>query len=308
LRGAGFLMAGQGEGVLVFAGDLVVAGDAFGGEAHGEQGGGVVLGHPGIGAGLEAAKREQAHGFDATGDDDAVIAGADALIGDSDGFKAGGTEAVDGSAGDFDRQARAQDGPAGDVPALLALGLGASEDDILDFGLVKGGNPVQCCGDGECGQVVRASGGEGAFGGATNGSSNGADENGFRHGWCSYAILWGVNPTLAAKARQGWGTQFRVSILHYEHNPCAAQIVVVDGFVIDECIAKGVVVKARGAVLHAGLRLADLVGRCGVDAPVEAENASGIVGLQALGFGRRGERERLAGVVGEEDQKRDGSL
>ena len=55
-------MAVVGKGVLIFAGDLVVAGDALGGEAHGEQRSRVVLGHPGVGAGLEAAEGEQAHG------------------------------------------------------------------------------------------------------------------------------------------------------------------------------------------------------------------------------------------------------
>ena len=72
----------------------------------------------------------------AAGDDDAVAAGTDALIGDGDGFKTGGAEAVHGDAGNFDRQAGAQDGPAGDVPALLAFGLSAAEDDVFDFGSI----------------------------------------------------------------------------------------------------------------------------------------------------------------------------
>ena len=133
LRGEGFVVAGEGEGVLVFAGDVVMAGDALGGEAHGEQRGGVVLGEPGIGAGLGATHGDEAHGFSPAGDDGADAAGADAEIGEGDGFKAGGAEAIDGDAGDFNGQAGAEGGHAGDVVALLAFGLGAAEDDVVDF-------------------------------------------------------------------------------------------------------------------------------------------------------------------------------
>ena len=70
LRGERFLVACEGEGVLIFAGDGVAAGDALGGEAHGEQRRGVVGGEPGIGAGLVAAHGNEAHGFGAAGDDD----------------------------------------------------------------------------------------------------------------------------------------------------------------------------------------------------------------------------------------------
>ncbi len=66
-------------------------------------------------------------------------AGADALIGDRDGFEARGAEAIDGGAGNFDGKAGAQSGHAGDVEALLALGLGAAEDDVVDVGFVEAG-------------------------------------------------------------------------------------------------------------------------------------------------------------------------
>ena len=113
LRGDGFLVAREGEGVLIVAGDAVAAGDALGGEAHGEQRGGVVGGEPWIGAGLVAAHGDEAHGFDAAGDDDLRAAGADALIGKRNGLKARGAEAVDGDAGNFDRQARRAERPCG---------------------------------------------------------------------------------------------------------------------------------------------------------------------------------------------------
>ena len=73
-----------------------------------------------------------------------------------------------------------------DIPTLLALGLSAAEDDVVDFGTVEGGDFVQGAADGECGQVVGAGGGESAFGGTANRCANGADEYGFRHGSCSF--------------------------------------------------------------------------------------------------------------------------
>src|ERR1035441_368608 len=139
-----------------------------------------MLGHPGIGAGLETSEREQAHGFDAAGDDHAVAAGSDALIGYGNGFKTRGTEAVDGGAGNFNRQACAQDGPAGDVPSLLALGLGAAQDYVVDFGFTQAWNPVQSPAHGECGEIVGAGGRKGALGGGGGGGGRGGGpERGF---------------------------------------------------------------------------------------------------------------------------------
>jgi hypothetical protein len=48
--------------------------------------------------------------------------------------------------------------------------------------------------------------------------------------------------------------------------------------------------------------------RCGIDAPVEAENAARVVGLQALGLRRRGQHQKLRRSAAEEDQQRDRSL
>ena len=183
LGGEGLLVAAESEFVLVLAGDVVMAGDALGGEPHGEERGGVVLGEPGIGCGLESAEGQKAHGLDAAGHDDTVAAGADAQIGLDDGFEAGGAEAVDGDAGNFDGQLGAQGGKAGDVPALFALGLGAAEDDVVDLGFLEAGDAVERSVDGEGREVVGAGGGEGAFGGAANGSANGADNDGFLHGF-----------------------------------------------------------------------------------------------------------------------------
>ena len=181
LRGEGFLVAGEGKGVLINTRDTIAAGDALGGEAHGEQRRRVVGGEPGIGAGFVAAYGNQAHGFGAAGHDDASAAGADALIGERDGFKTGGAEAVDRGAGDLDGQARAQSGHAGDVPALLALGLRAAEDHVVDGGFIQAWKLVQSLAHGKCSEVVGANGGKGAFGGTANGGADGGDEDGFRH-------------------------------------------------------------------------------------------------------------------------------
>ena len=140
----------------------------------------IVCGEPGIGAGLVAAHGNEAHGFCAAGDDDARGAGADALIGERDGFKTGGAEAIDGGARDFDGQAGAQSGHARDVQSLLAFGLSAAEDDVVDGGFLRAREPCSKARvDRNCSKIVGARGGERAFGCAANGRANGADEDGF---------------------------------------------------------------------------------------------------------------------------------
>ena len=102
----GFVVAAQGEGVGLFAGDVVVPGDALGGEAHGEVRVGVVLHQPGVGADFVAPHGDHAHGFGSAGDDDFSTASADAFGGHGDGLQAGGAEAVN-------RHGRGGDGQAG---------------------------------------------------------------------------------------------------------------------------------------------------------------------------------------------------
>ena len=106
LRRESLLMAGEREGILIGAGDFVVAGDPLGGEAHGQQRCGIVIREPGVGAGLEAAKGQQAHRFDAAGQHHAVTVDADAMIGLDNCFQTGCAEAVDGNARNLDRQTR----------------------------------------------------------------------------------------------------------------------------------------------------------------------------------------------------------
>jgi hypothetical protein len=205
LRRQSFLVAGESEGVLVGAGDMVAAGDPLGGQAHGEQRGRIVLGKPGVGAGFEAAHGQQAHGFNPSGHDHAVAARADAQVGLDNGFQTGGAEAVDGDAGNLDRQLRAQSGKAGDVPGLFALRLRTAQDHVVDFRPIQLWNPLQGAVDCKRGEIVGACGREGAFGGAADRGANGADEDGFRHGMlldlrasfsCGVNIPSGANTTV----------------------------------------------------------------------------------------------------------------
>ena len=61
-------------------------------------------------------------------------------------------------------------------------------------------------------------------------------------------------------------------------------------------------------MLQSRLSLVDLIGRCGIDAPVESENTAWVVGLQALGLRCGGQYQKLSGGARKVDQQRDGSL
>ncbi len=269
-----------------------MAGDALGGEAHDEQRRGVVGGEPRIGAGLVAADGNEAHGFGSASHDDARATRADALIGQCDGLKAGGAEAVDGGAWDLDRQARSQCCPAGDVPALLALGLRAAEDYIVDGRLVEGGNPIESAGEGRCGKIIGAKGGERAFGGAANGGANGGDEDGFRHGG-SYLLIYAggsqrqkkqpqvlrLPSSAIADSDSSGGQQESANpacllILHVDAGPGAHGIKVIDRAAVDDGVGDGVVVEARRGMAHAELRFMNVLRGCGINSPVEAEDVA----------------------------------
>jgi len=68
------------------------------------------------------------------------------------------------------------------------------------------------------------------------------------------------------------------------------------------------VVNEWRAVFHAGLGLVNLHGGGRIDAPVEAEDAGGVVGLESIGLRRGGEDEEGVGDAGKVDQKRDSTL
>ncbi len=67
-------------------------------------------------------------------------------------------------------------------------------------------------------------------------------------------------------------------------------------------------IQQRRTMLHADLILVDMLGRGRIDAPVETEDSSEVVDLQALRFRRGSEDQKLRRIAGEVDQEGDGSL
>ncbi len=136
-------MAGRGELVELGAGEAPPGGDQFGADALRHQAGRVAPGHvlaERVAAGQHrGAHRDAAHGFHATGDDDVVRAGNDALRGEADGLLAAATLAVDGGSGDRIGKTRSQQRITGDIDGLVAyLGDGAG-DDVVDLRRVYAG-------------------------------------------------------------------------------------------------------------------------------------------------------------------------
>ena len=66
-------------------------------------------------------------------------------------------------------------------------------------------------------------------------------------------------------------------------------------------------VEARRRMAHAKLRFVNILGRCRIDGPVEAEDAGRAVGLEALGFGRGGENQGSP-CCSKKDEQGDGSI
>ncbi len=97
-------------------------------------------------------------------------------------------------------------------------------------------------------------------------------------------------------------------ILGVDERPGALGIKVLDGALVDDGVGDGVVGEARRGIAHSELRLVNLLGRCRIDGPVEAENIAGAVGLEALRLGRAGEDRRIGGIAREENQQRDSPI
>ena len=81
----------------------------------------------------------------------------------------------------------------------------------------------------------------------------------------------------------------------------------INGAAFNDRIGEGVVVEPRGMIEEGSLSLANLIGRSGIDAPVETENAGGVVRLEALGFWRGGENKKIGRGAGKEDKQGDRS-
>ena len=81
---------------------------------------------------------------------------------------------------------------------------------------------------------------------------------------------------------------FKDLVLCFKGGPGVSGIEVINGAAIDDRIGQSIVVDPRGAEQHGGLGLANSLGRCRINAPVESENAGWVVSLQAPGLGRGG--------------------
>ncbi len=174
----GLAVAGEGEGVLLLAGDAVLVGDQFGALAqrdrplrrHGRvghapaEGGRVHL----LVAGGEGPLRlgqhpgRAAHGLHAARDHHGGVAERDGPVGLHDRLHAGGAQPVDGRAGHGHGQPGEQHGHAGDVAVLLPRAVGVAEDHVVDACRVQRRGPVDQGAYDVRGEVVGAYGGEGA--------------------------------------------------------------------------------------------------------------------------------------------------
>ena len=174
-------MAGQREGILLLAIDLVLAGQVLGGQAHGEIGVGVVGHQGGIGGNLVAAHRHQAHGLGAAGDDDVGKAAHDALRRLRNRLQAGSAEAVDRAGRGAVGNAGAQGGDAGDVHSLLRLRHGAAQDDVFHFVRLQARHAGDGFLDGKGGQVVGPHGAQSSPGRLPHRGANHRSNHSFLH-------------------------------------------------------------------------------------------------------------------------------
>ena len=185
LRGLGLVLRGNGELVLLRAGDLVLPRDVLGGVAHVVAVEGVpqaVLDH-GVdqfeAAHLDAAAqilrvRGHAHGFLAAGDDDFGIAVEQRLIAQRHRAQAASAELVDPPGRAFHRDAGGDRGLAGRVLALRR-GQDLAHDDFGDAAGLDAG-PLQGGLDGDGAEIVGRRGGERAVETADRGTG-GADDD-----------------------------------------------------------------------------------------------------------------------------------
>ena len=63
------------------------------------------------------------------------------------------------------------------------------------------------------------------------------------------------------------------SVLRLDESPGVAQVKAIVGAPVDDGIGEGVVVKTRRWTAHAELRFVNILRRCGIDGPVEAEDS-----------------------------------
>ncbi len=192
-----FLLAPQGEGVLVGSGDLVLLRHVLRRFRHGvgamhrpHQGvheapadGGVIdvrLAGEGFG-GLGHYEGGAGHALDAAGEHQVGFAGAYGSGGGAYGIQAAAAQAVDGGAGHARGQAGQQQRHAGDVAVVLPRLVGAAQDAVVQHVPVHAGVALAQGPQGVGGQVVRPHVLECA-GVASDGSADVIADVGFGHG------------------------------------------------------------------------------------------------------------------------------
>jgi hypothetical protein len=193
-----------GEGVLVGAADLEARGDVLGGGAHGGVGLGAALHEVGVGGDLVAAHGDHGHGLDAAGDADVDGAQGDAVGDHADGLGAAGAEAVDGGGRDGVGEAGEEADEARGVHALLGLGHGDADEEVLDlFGLDLGVARQERLDDLR-GHGVGAGVAQAALEGAAKGCAQDVDDGDFTGHGGSLCVS-GVREAPAGEVRAGAG-------------------------------------------------------------------------------------------------------
>ena len=179
--GGGLLVGADGKGVLGLAAHVEVVGHRLGGQAHAPVPLGVFLGDPGVGHDPPAAHRHARHAFGAAGDDQLLHAGPDLGRRDGDGLQSAGAVAVDGHPGHLLGVEPHQRDEAADVEALLGLGGGVADDDVVDEVGVEFRQRSHEVANDLGGEVVRADVAQRALGGLADRAAGSGDDVGVLH-------------------------------------------------------------------------------------------------------------------------------
>src|SRR5260221_1755490 len=181
LRRRRLAVAGDGDLLLLLAGDLVLARDVLGSLAHRDVGLRGFLDEAGMRHRVEAHHRHPGHRFDPGADEGLAGIELDCARRHVDGLHRGTAEAVDRGGGDGDRQMREEARETGDVEPLLALGHGAADEDVLDILRLDPGARDEA-GDHGGEQLVRTNACQGTFLGEVEGRAGIADDDDVLHG------------------------------------------------------------------------------------------------------------------------------
>ena len=177
----GFFVGIDGELIRLLSGNPEFARKIFRAQAHVDVRVRIMVHEPGIRRDFISAHGHQRHRFRAAGHDDLRGAAPDPFGGQRDRLQAAGAEAIDGHSRSFDRQTRTQSGNARHVHPLLAFRHGAAEDHVVNFLSIQSGNARERFLDDQCGQIVGPAGAQRPFVSASDGCSDGRNDDGFWH-------------------------------------------------------------------------------------------------------------------------------